>query len=314
MEISRFLTQVAHFEYIPAYLGQLRADDGSTLAYLQAFAPNEGDGWEWMQKQLASLLGKQPQASANQSLEAAALLGRRTAEMHLALAVDTSDAAFAPEQFTPSELTADSTRLRNQVTIALDALKLNLSKVETDLMQPVAQLLGKRKDLLAFADALATASPYRFGRRIRVHGDYHLGQVLRTNDGFLIVDFEGEPAKSLEERRRKQSPLRDVAGMLRSFSYAAASALKACASETQNNASEATAAWEKAACTAFIDTYLDVMTAHPELLPQREQLQSLLKAFLIEKALYELLYELNNRPSWLRIPLDGVLSLLREVA
>jgi len=178
-------------------------------------------------------------------------------------------------------------------------------------------LLSQRKELLDRAHILATASPYRFGRRIRIHGDYHLGQVLRAKDDFLIVDFEGEPARPLEERRRKQSPLRDVAGMMRSFSYAAFAALdlhKQRHPESSAALETWAAAWERAASAAFLSNYREVMAANPGLLPQPEQAQALLLAFLLEKALYELLYELNNRPSWLRIPLGGVLSLLREAA
>jgi len=341
VEIPRFLTGVAHFENIPAYLGDLRNADGTTLAFLQAFAPNQGDGWQWMQEELtrfyesvancpppvthsrpASFLttaeaSPEIREHAGLSLDAAALLGRRTAELHLALAHPTSDKAFSAEQFTPNDLAADSTRIHAQIISALDAMKLNMKQVPADLMDRAASLLSQRKELLDRAHTLATASPYRFGRRIRIHGDYHLGQVLRTREDFLIVDFEGEPARPLEERRRKQSPLRDVAGMMRSFSYAAFAALDLHTQRHPEHTATLEAwahAWERAASNAFLAKYREVIATHPELIPQPEQAQSMLLAFLLEKALYELLYELNNRPSWLRIPLGGVLSLLREAA
>jgi maltose alpha-D-glucosyltransferase/alpha-amylase len=340
VEIPRFLTSVAHFSNIPAYLGHLRSSDGTTLAFLQAFAPNQGDGWQWMLGQVTQFFdavaglpaplqsGETPgfltsppiapelREHAAVSLDAAALLGRRTAELHLALATPTNDQAFCAEAFTPNDLAADSTRIHAQIVSALDAMKQNMKQVPADLMDRAASLLSQRKELLDRASTLATASPYRFGRRIRIHGDYHLGQVLRTDTDFLIVDFEGEPARPLEERRRKQSPLRDVAGMMRSFSYAAFAALDQY-NQTHPESAHLDAwatAWEGAASAAFLATYREVIAANPELIPQPDQAQAMLLAFLLEKALYELLYELNNRPSWLRIPLGGVLSLLREAA
>ncbi|HEY5331278.1 MAG TPA: maltose alpha-D-glucosyltransferase [Acidobacteriaceae bacterium] len=341
VEVPRFLTDIAHFENIPAYLGHLRSADGTTLAFLQAFAPNQGDGWQWMQEELTrfyeSVANCPPPSSPGESasflpnpvasleigdhaalsLDAAALLGRRTAELHLALATPTTDKAFAAEQFTPNDLAADSTRIHAQIVSALDAMKQHMKQVPADLCDRAASLLSQRKELLDRAHTLATASPYRFGRRIRIHGDYHLGQVLRSRSDFLIVDFEGEPARPLEERRRKQSPLRDVAGMMRSFSYAAFAALDLHTQRHPEHTATLEAwatAWERAASSAFLGKYREVIAANPELIPQPEQAQTMLLAFLLEKALYELLYELNNRPSWLRIPLGGVLSLLREAA
>ena len=340
VEIPRFLTSIAHFDNIPAYLGHLRGADGTTLAFLQAFAPNQGDGWQWMVEELGrffasvvhlaapqatiprasflatSTITSEPREYAPNSIAAAALLGRRTAELHLALATHTDDPAFCAEAFTPNDLAADATRIHAQIVSALDAMKQHMPQVPAALTDAAASLLSKRKQLLDRAHTLATASPYRFGRRIRIHGDYHLGQVLRTADDFLVVDFEGEPARSLEERRRKQSPLRDVAGMLRSFSYAAFAALDAHKQHTPCSPSlEAWAtAWERSASTAFLASYRDVIVANPELIPEPPQAESMLTAFLLEKALYELLYELNNRPTWLGIPLSGVLSLLREAA
>ncbi len=341
VEIARFLTDVAHFDNTPAYLGHLRNSDGATLALLQAFEPNKGDGWEWMQHELtrfyesvancpapatlgevASFLTDAAAAvevgeHAAHSLDAAALLGRRTAEMHLALATPTDDTAFSAEAFTPNDLGADSARIHAQIAAALDAMKRNLGHVPSDLTERVASLLGRRKELLNSVHSFATASPYRAGRRIRIHGDYHLGQVLRADSDFLIVDFEGEPARPLEERRRKQSPLRDVAGMLRSFSYAAFAALDLHRQRHPENSSALQAyatAWERAASAAFLGSYRQAIAADPELMPQPERAQAMLLALLLEKAFYELLYELNNRPTWLRIPLGGVLSLLREAA
>jgi maltose alpha-D-glucosyltransferase / alpha-amylase len=183
-----------------------------------------------------------------------------------------------------------------------------------------ARILSNRLDLLSRASTLrsldfASSQP---GRRIRIHGDYHLGQVLRARNDYIILDFEGEPARSLTERRQKQSPLKDVAGMLRSFSYAAFSALNAFSdhhpphSVEQAHSLEAwTILWQNAASTEFLRGYREAIAQRPELLPAPPAAQTLLNVYLLEKALYELLYELNNRPAWVRIPLTGILALPR---
>jgi maltose alpha-D-glucosyltransferase/alpha-amylase len=163
---------------------------------------------------------------------------------------------------------------------------------------------------------VATAQPS--GKKIRIHGDYHLGQTLRTasNGGdFMLLDFEGEPARPLAERRRKQCPLKDVAGMMRSFSYAAFAGMDRFRAAHPDRAQAAenligwARAWENAASVEFLRAYRAQIAKAPGLLPEGDQADALLRAYILEKALYELLYELNNRPAWLRIPLDGVLYL-----
>jgi maltose alpha-D-glucosyltransferase/alpha-amylase len=326
VEVARFLTEVAHFDRIPAYLGDLhRSTDATTLAFLQAFAPNEGDGWDWTLAQLAEfyeLVAGTPIAAetklsgrAAASLEAAALIGRRTAELHLALATPTSDPAFTAEAATETTLEQDRERLRSQLTTALDALESALPTLPPGAQAQGRQLLELRDNLQARIDTL-TGEPGLFGQRIRIHGDYHLGQLLRTKDDFLMVDFEGEPARSLAERRAKQSPLRDVAGMLRSFSYAAQSALNAAVAlgKVERSGLEPwAAAWEQAASAAFLDAYRASIAANPALTPAPGRFTALLLTFLLEKALYELLYELNNRPAWVAIPLNGLLAIARSL-
>jgi maltose alpha-D-glucosyltransferase / alpha-amylase len=189
--------------------------------------------------------------------------------------------------------------------------------------EAVAQLLARRRVL--FARTRDLSGIVAAGQCIRIHGDYHLGQTLRTGghahgteeDDFVILDFEGEPARPLADRRRKQSPLKDVAGMVRSFSYAAHSALgqflSASSDESPTAASEQlkswTASWERSVTSEFLRAYLQTIAAKPDLLPPTEQSQLLLNAYLLEKALYEVMYELNNRPTWLRIPVAGILGL-----
>jgi len=154
--------------------------------------------------------------------------------------------------------------------------------------------------------------PGEAGQRIRIHGDYHLGQVLRARGDYVILDFEGEPARTLAERRAKQSPLKDIAGMLRSFSYTAFSALDHFVLRHPGTAKSLepwAQLWQNAVSTEFLAAWRTTIGANPHLTPQPPQAHRLLNAYLLEKALYELLYELNNRPGWVRIPLAGILGL-----
>jgi maltose alpha-D-glucosyltransferase/alpha-amylase len=336
VEIARFLTEVAHFPHIPAYLGDLHlTSDNTTLAFLQAFAPNLGDGWAWTLTDLDRFFSEvaplpNPTADAipqhaSGYLEAAALLGRRTAELHLALATPSDNPAFTPAATTTEDLANDRQRIHQQLTTALDALQSSLntptnagaSGLASETSALATELLSYRDALLARIASL-TGDPARFGQRIRIHGDYHLGQVLRTQSkttaDFLLIDFEGEPSKSLQARRQKQSPLRDVAGMVRSFSYAARTALLTAllANPTSTTLPEWATAWEAAVSTAFLDAYNATLFTNPLLLPQ--DATNILNALLLEKASYELLYELNNRPTWLVIPLEGLLAIARNGA
>jgi maltose alpha-D-glucosyltransferase/alpha-amylase len=357
VEITRFLTEVAHFPHIPAYLGDLhRASDNTTIAFLQTFAPNQGDGWDWTLDELARFYKSvatcppptspaappsflNPAAAPAELLEhasgylaAAELLGRRTAELHLALATPTSDAAFSAESYTAKDLAEDRQRIDQQVTSALDALQRASTSIPPDATALATTLLSEKDALLARIQSL-NGDATLFGQRIRIHGDYHLGQLLctqsRTHPDFLIIDFEGEPACPLEDRRRKHSPLRDVAGMLRSFSYAARAALQTARQRRPANAATLEAwatTWENAASNAFLRGYREAIAANPlllppsaqdsaqDLIPRPEQAQTMLLAFLLEKAFYELLYELNNRPTWLVIPLTGLLTIAHSAS
>ena len=307
---------------------------------LQGLVANQGDGWEWFLEELApffeAVAGTPPpveiptssfigeielppeiQKHAGPTLSAAAILGRRTAEMHLALATATDDPAFAAEPFTAEDLSRDSIRIQDQISSAMEALKAKFTALPDEAVGEAAVLLTRRRELLERARALAGEEPG--GKRIRIHGDYHLGQTLRikgkdSREGdFVLLDFEGEPARPLAERRRKQPPLKDVAGMIRSFSYAAQSAL-AQFLVVRESASEIdlrtwARLWESAASAEFLRGYREVIAADPSLLPPPERAQTLFTAYLLEKALYELLYELNNRPTWLHIPVAGILSM-----
>jgi maltose alpha-D-glucosyltransferase/alpha-amylase len=345
-EIGRFLTEVAHFPRIAPFLGDivLSSPDSEplTIAMLQGLVENEGDGWQWTLDELARyyescITCPQPQdvgtnhptftsdiqvpdlarEHAGFYLDAAALLGRRTAEMHLALATPTDNPAFQAEPFTSEDLAADAAHIDAQISRTLEALKQGLPHLTEDsTVDSAARILSSRLDLFARVSALTTQHltdiSDHTGQRIRIHGDYHLGQVLRSHSDYVILDFEGEPARPLAQRRAKQSPLKDVAGMLRSFSYAAYAGLNA---HIQRHPDDArilepwALLWQNAVSTEFLRAYRVSIAANPHLIPQPPQAQLLLNAYLLEKSLYELLYELNNRPAWVRIPLAGILAL-----
>ena len=355
VEIGRYLTEVAKFPRIAPLLGEINilSADGekTTIAMLQALVANDGDGWQWFLAQLerffvsvATLPAPQQSAIpgfldeqesigeslAYAGLDAAALLGRRTAEMHLALAAATGDPAFVVEPLTSEDLAADARRIEGQITATLAALKARFSTLDDLTAADAELLLSRRIELFARANSITTLAST--GGRFRIHGDYHLGQTLRTvasdpapgldvgnavSGDFVLLDFEGEPARSLIERRQKQSPLKDVAGMIRSFSYAAFTALDRCIASQQEGAPvhdisglRAWATfWQNAASSQFLRAYRETISANPAILPEPQQSRALLEAYLLEKALYETLYELNNRPAWLRIPLAGILSL-----
>jgi maltose alpha-D-glucosyltransferase/alpha-amylase len=343
-EIGRFLTETAQFTRIAPFLGDItlrsRSGESTTIAMLQGLVENEGDGWQWTLDELSRFydsvvtlpspgdVGASPAFQAEKEslatgpireyaglyLDAAALLGRRTAEMHLALATPTQNPAFIAESFTTSDLTTDASRIDTQLALSLDALERGLSRLTGVAAEHAALVLGQRNDLFSRARAIASAAPADFGQRIRIHGDYHLGQVLRSRGDYTILDFEGEPARTLAARRAKQSPLKDVAGMLRSFSYAAYAALNTFAEghgEAKNFELWA-GLWQNAVSTEFLRAYgIAIDATNPHLIPQSPQAQLLLNAYLLEKALYELLYELDNRLTWVRIPLAGIVTLLQ---
>ena len=340
-EIGRFLTETAHFDRIALFLGDItlksRHGESTTVAMLQSLVENEGDGWQWTLDELshyydsvATLAPPQDlgvstaflsekdslplaREHAGLYLDAAALLGRRTAEMHLALATPTDNPAFTTEPFTVENLIADATRIEGQISLSLEALKRGMSQLTEVVADNAALVLSRRIELFARARAITLAATDEVGHRIRIHGDYHLGQVLRSRGDYVILDFEGEPARSLVARRTKQSPLKDVAGMLRSFSYAAYAGLSAFAQRRPDDAKNLepwTRLWQNAISTEFICAYRTVIDeTNPKLIPEPAQAQLLLNAYLLEKALYELLYELDNRPAWVRIPLAGILAL-----
>jgi maltose alpha-D-glucosyltransferase/alpha-amylase len=334
IEIGRFLTDVSPFPNIAALYGALehRDADGETtaLAVLHQYIPNEGSGWDYAIAYLrrfiddaltrpvaaeATVAAPPPgDAAAVESathggfLAIMATLGKRTAELHAALAKTTGDAAFDPEPFTADDLARLRTRLREEADTTIAAVRERLDALPADVRAGAQRLIERRDPLLARIDALV---PARIdAAKTRYHGDYHLGQVLINQHDFIIVDFEGEPSRSLEERRAKHSPLRDVAGMLRSFGYAAAVALRQATPPAADRArvEAPLAQWQTQTARAFLDAYTQTATgiaSHPA---DPAAAGGLIALFTLEKALYELRYELANRPDWVAIPLAAVLQ------
>jgi len=361
-EIGRFLTERAAFAHTPRIAGAIEYRFGAetrTAAILSDFVPNEGDAWRYTLDALddyyeraatsapipalptGGLIG--PAVSGVPAevaswigpyLDAARLLGRRTAEMHVALAEGGDDPNFAPEPFTAMYQRSIYQSVRSTVRAGLQALRRNVGGI-ADAARPLAEQVAGAED-----EVLGRLRPLLKDRieavRIRCHGDYHLGQVLSTGKDFLIIDFEGEPARPLSERRHKRPALRDVAGMVRSFEYAALTSLAdqtarglAPAPEVNARLRAAARLWTYWVSAAFLGDYLQAAgwgggpartTRGPEGSPPRPGVpivpsdpaaaQLLLETFLIEKVAYELSYELNNRPAWVWIPLSGILTLL----
>ena len=286
LELLRFLTD-RDFPHVAALEGFISYEGRpleATLAILQRFVPSRGDGWELALDTLASDAGWLPAHVRR--------LGEVTAVLHNALGSDPTDPHFAPEEPSTESLALLSASIDEEIEQVFAALPV------IEALEPVA---GRGEEV---RDRLRTLTHIgQVGRIIRHHGDYHLGQALWTDeDDWLILDFEGEPARSLSERRRKRSPLRDVAGMLRSFAYAAS------ASVIQRGV-EPPEGWEEECRSEFLAGYLGEI--EPALLPYGEQaIGRLLMIFELEKAVYELRYELANRPDWVSIPVAGILRML----
>jgi maltose alpha-D-glucosyltransferase/alpha-amylase len=235
-------------------------------------------------------------------------LGERTAQLHRALTLPGGGPDFDPEPVTDADVASWKARVHAEAQATLELLAARTERLDEKMREDAKALLKNPRGLLDRIDA--TAFDPAGARKLRYHGDFHLGQVLLRQNDFLIIDFEGEPARSLQERRAKHSPLRDVAGMLRSFDYARWNALRPAALHGDDEARCAAlaSAWLDAARTAFLDGYARAADG-AGLYAAFDSARDLLRLFEIEKALYELRYELDNRPGWAGIPLAGLRSL-----
>jgi trehalose synthase-fused probable maltokinase len=289
LELLRFLTERG-FENIAQLAGWYSYSGrpmDATLGILQRFVAGGRDGWD-----LA--LDTMPKGEgSNAFLRNLHRLGEVTGEMHTLLGSDPADPNFCPEQPSAESLGMLTATIDDDI----ESIFLELSDDNEDL----APIRGRGEEVRERLRLWTHVGS--IGRVIRHHGDFHLGQTLWTGEDWVVLDFEGEPARSLPERRRKRSPLRDVAGMLRSFAYAASAT-------SLLRAVDPPAEWEVRARTEFLDGYRS--TIDPTLVPAGSAMDRLLAVFELEKAVYELRYELNNRPDWVKIPVAGILRMLEE--
>ncbi|MCA9420719.1 MAG: putative maltokinase, partial [Nitrospira sp.] len=342
-EIGRFLTNKG-FPHIAPLAGAIeyQRDNGDLLTFgiLQKFIQNEGDAWKYTldelsryleealthptaittssipQKSLMALVDEDIPSEAREwigpYLEEARLLGLRTGELHAALASDSEDSEFKPEPFTDFYRRGLYQSMLGTVNMNFPLLRTQVKGLQEPVQNLAKQVLegeGRlRKRLLSIRDRKLTCT------RIRCHGDYHLGQVLFTGKDFIIIDFEGEPARPLNVRRLKESPLRDVAGMLRSFHYAAHASsiglVQGVRPEDFSLLEPWARLWQTWVSVSYLKAYLSIREVRDLLPPSLDDVQILLNGYLLQKAIYELGYELNNRPDWVRIPLDGIHQIL----
>jgi maltose alpha-D-glucosyltransferase/alpha-amylase len=320
-EIGRFLTDVAKFSNTVPALGvvEYQGNDGSkmTLALLQSHIENQGDCWSYTLDYLGRFLEEcrtavEPAAEAHSAyLLLMHTLGQRTGELHNALGKATGDCAFDPEAVTDTDLADWVQQVQAEAATTLDLLEQRMERLAGTAHESAQILLTQRNTL---EDRLNACICEQLNAvKTRYHGDFHLAQVLLTQNDFVFTDFEGEPARPFAERCRKHSPLRDVAGMLRSFNYAAHTALGQATAERPTDLAKFepwVRDWEAEVGRVFLAAYAEAVHGSG-LFAADASLRGLLDLFLLEKMLYELRCELDDRPDWVAIPLRGILSLLQ---
>jgi maltose alpha-D-glucosyltransferase/alpha-amylase len=325
LEMSAYLT-AAGFSNISPLLGAVvrrdAAGDDNLLMIAQGYLSNQGDAWEWTQNnleralrdELADAMSEQEQHynALGELKDFAAMLGQRLGEMHQVLATPSDNPDFDPHVTTAKEALASAKDVTAQIEHALKLLKQHQSELNLADKTLVSRLLDNKKAILAHVQELAKKTAG--GLRIRVHGDLHLGQVLVIKGDAYLIDFEGEPARPLPERRGKHSPYKDVSGVLRSFDYAAAMTINV---HNVDNTAQAQAARERVASRysnearqAFVDAYRLAAATLGHAWQDPEGEDAALALFGLEKAAYEVAYEAENRPGWLPVPLHGLYGLL----
>jgi maltose alpha-D-glucosyltransferase / alpha-amylase len=335
VEINRFLTERTDFPNVPAFVGSIeyrRAKaEPAVVCMLQRAAVNEGDVWTRSVDAVGRYYERVLERKADLQNESAPLgvlldeliggvypekvklIGQRTGELHLALASCPDDPAFRPEPF-------NAMAQRSVYQTMRTTLRRTFTLLEKKLPDLSAAFRDEAKEVLTAEQEILTRERRLLDRRtsaakIRIHGDYHLGQLLYTGKDFVILDFEGEPARALSERKLKRSALRDVAGMMRSFQYAAYSALwqPAMRKEDVPFLERWADVWYRQMSSVFLQSYLNTTTGAIFIPKNSEDLQIMLEAYLLDKAVYEIGYELNHRPSWVVIPIRGIKHILQAV-
>jgi len=346
LEIIHFLTEKSKFKNIPAFIGAIEwqyKKSSIVLGMMQEQIENQGDAWTYMLGRLnyfyEDLLSRNEatnfpelQGSITDPLsiddlpeyitemlsgpviELISLLGKRTGEMHIALSSVNDVPDFQPEEFSLHYQRSLFSSFQTLVRETFQNQSKNLKRLPDYLKSEVEEILSMKADILNIYKRI-----YRKKIAVvktRIHGDYHLGQVLFTGKDFVILDFEGEPARPYSERRLKRSPLRDVAGMLRSFHYAAYSGLffnEEIGNEDRSKLLPNVEQWYQSVSQIFMYSYLETVKDRPFIPDDKEDLEVLVQTYLLEKVIYELNYELNNRPDWAIIPLKGIKSLIEKI-
>ncbi|MBB3647537.1 maltose alpha-D-glucosyltransferase/alpha-amylase [Rhizobium sp. BK619] len=327
VEMTRYLTR-AGYDHTAPLLGEVAHTDSSgrrsTLIIVQGAIRNQGDAWNWMLNNLRrgadELVLNDPAVQPGDDvfqplISFVAMVGMRLGELHVVLAGETADEAFSPVIAGDSEVEAMKKAVAGEVAYAMSKLAEREENADPAIDLLAAPLLKRRSELVELAATLTEAT--RHTLMTRTHGDFHLGQILVSEGDAVIIDFEGEPAKNLAERRAKTNPLRDVAGLLRSLSYLVATAQldNDAVIEHENEVRrEAIARFGRQAEEAFLDAYSQAVSASKALDMPPDQRRRVLDAFLLEKAAYEIAYEARNRPKWLPIPLAGLTEIVSRLA
>jgi len=326
IEIGRFLTEVAGFANTPDLLGSVEyveGDDRSAIAIVHAFVQNQGDAWTVTSAYLDRFIDEQRLLAASEHpgeseeqvpyLRYMSQTGKRVAEMHLALAARDEFPDFAPEPSVPADVQRWTEGVMSRAERVFDALQQRRETMRESDRLLVDQMLAQRANL---RDRLNALLPEGIdGLNIRHHGDFHLGQILIVKDDIFIIDFEGEPRRALAERRRKAPAARDVAGLIRSIDYSATAALERALkvmTDEQGKLGAALGEWGERAVAAFLAAYRETMTDQRLWPADPLAAEQMLDFFLLEKAFYEIEYELAHRPEWLRVPLTGMLRILAQ--
>lgn len=340
LEITRYLTEKTDFENSPKFAGAIELDKGPknkiVLGMLQELVPNNGDAWEYtrdtleryfenvdvkakdMEPELVEeditkplsyndLPGYFQEIMEGPFPERMFLLGQRTADMHNALAANPEMKDFEPESFSLHYQRSVFSSFQTLTRITFQNLQQNLKNLPEDLQEEAREVLGMKNEVLECFKKIYSHKIK--ATKIRTHGDYHLGQVLWTGKDFVIIDFEGEPARSFSERRLKRSPLRDVSGMIRSFHYAAYSSIiepEFRQQQKEGHLEKWADAWYLYITRIFLNGYINKVGEAGFIPQEHGDFKILMETFLLEKAVYELNYELNNRPNWVLIPLRGI--------
>ncbi len=327
VEMTRYLTEHG-YEHTAPLLGEVARTDGegrrSTLIIVQGAIRNQGDAWNWMLSNLRRtadeiVITEAAVESADEQLQPLlhfiSMVGERLGELHVLLAQPTDNEAFAPRRADARDIAGIRKTVTGEITYAFSKLTDLEDSVEPEIAEQMSSLLAERDRIFELASALAEEAKGTL--LTRAHGDFHLGQILVTEGDAVIIDFEGEPARNLAERRAKTSPLRDAAGLLRSLDYLSATAMlenDAISDHHDARRREVIRRFAENAERIFLTSYIAALAASPDLPKEPAEARRIIDIFLLEKAAYEIAYEARNRPKWLPIPLNGLAAIIARLS